>query len=45
MEEQEGPGRLHRSVTRLVVPKLSVAVRSVAAARLLVFVLTPAGGA
>jgi len=27
------------------MPKLSVAVRSVAAARLLVFVLIPAGGA
>ena len=32
MEGQEGPGRFHHTVTRVVVLKLSEAVRSVVAA-------------
>ncbi len=45
MERQDGPGCLHRAVTRLVVPKLSEAVQSVAPAGLLVSVLISTGGA
>jgi hypothetical protein len=43
LEGQDGPGRLHRAVTRLVVMKSSEAVRSVAAAELLVSGLISAG--
>ena len=42
---QDGPWRLHRAVTRLVVLTLSEAVRSVMAAGLPVSVLISAGGA